>query len=79
MDQAHKAAADINIGYPGFGIMGATSGLASAHTSVRNAGAQQFQDGHTALSKWVPNLNATATNWQGAEDDSTTQVNGIPK
>jgi hypothetical protein len=78
MNNAHKAASAVNVGYPGFGVAGAAGGLASAHTEVRNAGAQQFLDGHTSLSKWVPNLKATATNWQGAEDDSTTKVNGIP-
>jgi hypothetical protein len=78
MDTAHKDAANINVGYPGFGVAGAVGGLASAHTEVRDAGAKQFMDGHTSLSKWVPNLNATAVNWQGAEDDSTTAVNGVP-
>jgi hypothetical protein len=79
MNNAHKAAANVNVGYPGFGVAGAAGGLASAHTEVRDAGARQFLDGHTSLSKWVPNLKATATNWQGAEDDSTTKVNGIPQ
>jgi hypothetical protein len=78
MDNAHKDAAAINVGYPGFGVAGAISGLAGAHTEVRNAGAQQFSDGHTSLSKWVPTLDATAANWKGAEDTSTTQVNGVP-
>jgi hypothetical protein len=79
MNNAHKAASEVNVGYPGFGVAGAAGGLAGAHTEVRDAGAKQFLDGHTSLSKWVPNLKATAVNWQGAEDDSTTQVNGIPK
>jgi hypothetical protein len=79
MDNAHKAAANVNVGYPGFGVAGAAGGLAGAHTEVRDAGAKQFLDGHTSLSKWVPNLKTTATNWQGAEDDSTTKVNGIPQ
>jgi hypothetical protein len=78
MDNAHKDAAAINVGYPGFGVAGAISGLAGAHTEVRNAGAQQFSDGHTSLSKWVPTLDATAANWKGAEDTSTTQVNSVP-
>lgn len=79
MDNAHKAATDVNVGYPGFGVAGATGGLASAHTEVRDAGAKQFLDGHTSLSKWVPNLKATAANWQGAEDNSTSDVNGVPQ
>jgi hypothetical protein len=79
MDQAHKDASGVNIGYPGLGVAGAVGGLASAHTEVRDTGAKQFADGHTALSKWVPNLNATAANWQGAEDDSNNQVNSVPQ
>lgn len=79
MNNAHKSASEVNVGYPGFGVAGAAGGLASAHTEVRDAGAKQFLDGHTSLSKWVPNLKATATNWQGAEDNSTAQVNGIPQ
>ncbi|MCO5968788.1 hypothetical protein [Actinoallomurus soli] len=68
MEDAHKSAAQINIGYPGLGVVGAVTGLAGTHTEVRDAGAQQFADGHTSLSGWLKNVQSTTSTYGDAED-----------
>lgn len=77
MDTAAKNAGNIDIGIPGFGVIGKVGGLSGAFNDVKSSAAAQFSDGHNSLSKWTPKLTKTATNWEGAEYQSNTDVTGV--